>query len=264
MKLLNIDQNSKTVKGQKYGFLTGVMYLSPASASGRNVCAYAELAGCIKGCLNTAGRGGIAKNNALINTISGPIPDNHIQHARIQRTNLYFDNRPLFFEMLIKEIRALIRKANRLDLIPVIRLNGTSDINWTKQRYQDKTIFAWFLGIQFYDYTKNISLDYSSMPDNYHISISYSAANPEYAQLAIAAAKKYNLNLVIVFKKDFPKIFFGLPVVNGDDSDLRFLDPDNSIIGLKAKGKACSDSSGFVIDPLTHQAPQFPPIEIAA
>ncbi len=263
MKLLNIDQNSKTIKGQKYGFLTGVMYLAPASASGRNVCPYARLAGCIAGCLNTAGRGGIAKDNATMMTPDGAIPDNAIQHARIARTNLYFDDRAAFFEMLIKEIRAMLRKAKRLDLTPVIRLNGTSDIDFTRQKYQDKTIFEFFPGVQFYDYAKRFKFDH--MPTNYHISISYSESNPEYARLAIQASRKYGFNLVVVFKKELPAMFLGLPVVNGDDSDLRFLDPAGSVIGLKAKGKARQDTSGFVIDPDRHQAPVlFPSIEIAA
>ena len=37
-------------------------------------------------------------------------------------------------------------------------------------------------------------------------------------------------------------------VVNGDESDLRFLDPRNSIVGLKAKGKAKKDTTGFVVN----------------
>ena len=41
---------------------------------------------------------------------------------------------------------------------------------------------------------------------------------------------------------------FGYNVVNGDNHDLRFLDKRNSIVGLKAKGKAKTDYSGFVLD----------------
>ena len=67
-KLLNIDQNAKTVKGQVKGFLTAVLYLAPYKASGINVCPMAELAGCWKGCLNTAGRGGISKGSKRFKT----------------------------------------------------------------------------------------------------------------------------------------------------------------------------------------------------
>jgi hypothetical protein len=37
-----------------------------------------------------------------------------------------------------------------------------------------------------------------------------------------------------------------MPVFNGDESDLRFLDPKGVIVGLYAKGKAKKDTSGFV------------------
>ena len=45
-----------------------------------------------------------------------------------------------------------------------------------------------------------------------------------------------------------PKKYKGFKVVNADDSDLRFLDGDNIIAGLLAKGKAKNDYSGFVLD----------------
>jgi len=43
-----------------------------------------------------------------------------------------------------------------------------------------------------------------------------------------------------------PETYNGLPVFNGDESDLRFLDPQGVIVGLYAKGKAKKDTSGFV------------------
>ena len=52
----------------------------------------------------------------------------------------------------------------------------------------------------------------------------------------------------IVFRNQLPKTYKGFNVVNGDLHDLRFLDPRNSIVGLKAKGKAKTDMSGFVLD----------------
>jgi hypothetical protein len=42
-----------------------------------------------------------------------------------------------------------------------------------------------------------------------------------------------------------PETYNGLPVFNGDESDLRFLDP-KGVVGLYAKGKAKKDTSGFV------------------
>ena len=43
-----------------------------------------------------------------------------------------------------------------------------------------------------------------------------------------------------------PVDYLGLPVFNGDESDLRFLDPKQVIVGLYAKGKAKKDETGFV------------------
>ena len=51
-----------------------------------------------------------------------------------------------------------------------------------------------------------------------------------------------------MFRKDIPKTFKGLEVIDGDEHDMRFLDKDNVVVGLKAKGKARNDYSGFVID----------------
>jgi hypothetical protein len=55
-------------------------------------------------------------------------------------------------------------------------------------------------------------------------------------------------NKAVVFKnKILPRMFKGLKVIDGDTHDMRFLDEPNSVVGLKAKGKARQDKSGFVI-----------------
>ena len=46
MNLLSIGSDAKTVKGQKYGYYTGIQYLAPSNASGViNTCPNAS-----KGC----------------------------------------------------------------------------------------------------------------------------------------------------------------------------------------------------------------------
>ena len=52
-KLLNIDKNAKTIKGQAYGYMTAILYLAPSDLSGFNVCPMASK-GCKSACLNTA------------------------------------------------------------------------------------------------------------------------------------------------------------------------------------------------------------------
>ncbi len=261
-KLLNIDQNAKTVKGQIKGFLTAVMYLAPYKSSGFNVCPMAELAGCWKGCLNTAGRGGISKGSKRFRTPAGLLPDNAIQHARIDRTQLFVNDQDEFFRRLYQEIRAFIRKAERMGLTPVVRLNGTSDILWEKipVKVSDNTrgihcifanIFEVFPDIQFYDYTKIAKRFYREMPGNYYLCLSYSEASPVYSQRCRQTRADTGCSLVLVTRKgNAPSEGFSIDddFVNGDENDLRFLDPKGALVLLKAKGKARQDRSGFVID----------------
>ena len=150
MKLLTTG-NPKTDKSVKYGYLTAVMHLAPYKAAGVNVCPMAELASCHVGCLNAAGRGGIAKGNSRFSPYGIELPDNHIQRARIKRTRFYAEDRRGFLAQLRKEIAAHVRRADRAGLTPCVRLNGTSDIQWELVAPE---LFADFDFVQFYDYTK--------------------------------------------------------------------------------------------------------------
>lgn len=243
MKLLNVDKNSKTVKGQKKGYLTGILYLSPATLSGINICPMTKLAGCEKLCLNYTGHSAMSKNNSTFAALDGTlIPDNRQQHGRLNRTQFFHSDREGFLNQLKNEINKLIHKGKRDNLIPVIRLNGTSDIRWENIKFNDgETLFEKFPNITFYDYTKLNNR--KNIPDNYYLLWSYSEASKKYA-----AMRPENMNWVVVFKdSNFPETFLGRKVIDGDENDLRFLDPDNIVVGVKAKGPAKKDTSGFVI-----------------
>ena len=248
--LLNIDSNAKTIKGQKQGFMTAILYLAPANSSGVNLCPMAKQAGCEAGCLNTAGRGGISKGSKTFTTPSGAVlPDNTVQRARLARSALFNDDKPAFMAQLAKEITAFIKKAQKKGLTPVVRLNGTSDILWENiPTATAPNIMADFAAVQFYDYTKVYQRLARPLPANYDLSLSYSEASPVYSMKAVKFSRQYNTNLVVVFRKELPETFHGLSVVSGDESDLRFMDEQNVIIGLKAKGAARKDASGFVIE----------------
>lgn len=223
--LLAVGNDAKTVKGEKYGVLTGIMYLAPHTLAGPNVCPMAEAAGCVTGCLNTAGRGAF----------------NSVQRSRIAKTVWYHEDTDSFLDTLRRNIRALIRKANRLGAVPMVRLNGTSDIMWERKHPE---LFEEFSGIQFYDYTKiPVRRD---LPTNYHLTWSYSGITG-YAK-HIDTARANDMNVAVVFRKHLPDTFLGMPVVNGDDSDVRPYDPDGVVVGLTAKGRAKQDTSGFVVD----------------
>jgi hypothetical protein len=262
MKLLNIDKNAKTVKGQAQGYMTAVLYLAPFKAAGINVCPMAEIAGCVNACLNTAGRGGLAKAGDVLVTEGGLLPNNSVQRARIAKTRWYAEDRDGFMAALVAELIAFCRKATRAGLIPVVRLNGTSDIRWEsipviRNHYRDGIheipggrpvqyphIFAAFNGVQFYDYTKISNRRVADIP-NYRLTFSYSA-RPEY-QPHVERAMAAGLNIVAVFRGALPETFLGRPVIDGDASDLRHLDPLGVVVGLKAKGRAKTDRSGFVV-----------------
>jgi len=200
MKLLNIDANPKTVKGQKRGYMTAVLYLAPWKLSGFQVCAMAELANCIFDCLNTAGRGGMARNDAEVMEVDGHIIKlNAIQKARIARTRLLMLDRAAFMARIADEIRAAKRKADKLGLTLVVRLNGTSDLRWEDIEWNGKTLFEWFNDIQFYDYTKLPNRKVSHIA-NYHLTYSFSA-RPEFAKYISRAIQYYGqeVNLAVVF-----------------------------------------------------------------
>jgi hypothetical protein len=231
MALLTVG-NPKLLKGQKKGYLSSVLHLAPADLSGKNTCPKAT-AGCKAACLNTAGRGGIFKKGETTNVI---------QQARIRKTKMFFENRNTFMLDLFKEIQATIKKAEKQGLIPVFRLNGTSDLSWEKYEVADgKNIFQMFPDVQFYDYTKILGRKVSHIP-NYHLTFSKADGN----DMDVRLAASNGMNIAAVFK-EVPEKYIGRPVINGDDTDLRFLDPKGVIVGLKAKGKAKKDTTGFVV-----------------
>lgn len=237
MKLLTVG-NPKVMKGYSRGFLTYILHLSPANVSGYETCPK-RTAGCSAACLNTAGRGGIFKTGESTNVI---------QEARKRKTRLFFEHRSEFLAMLVEDIEMAIKQAAKKGLVPVFRLNGTSDISWEKYRVVRKgvefrNIFSAFPEVQFYDYTKVLHRKVSEI-SNYHLTFSNADGNGK----DVAEAIKTGYNVAVVFAGGLPEEYLGLPVFDGDESDLRFLDPVGTIVGLKAKGKAKKDTSGFVVN----------------
>lgn len=248
-RLLTVG-NPKTAKGEGHGYFTFILHLSPASLSGWNTCPMAT-AGCKAACLNTAGRGGIMGGHGILTAddVAAGVR-NTIQNARINRTRLFFTDRAAFMGLLAKEIRKAIKLAHRNDLIPVFRLNGTSDIRWETVRDADGvTVFERFPNVQFYDYTKIANRKH--IPRNYALTFSLADGNEAQARAALANG----MNVAAVFRdqatvqRALYSGFMGRAVFGGDESDLRFLDPQGGVvIALYAKGNAIKDQSGFVQD----------------
>ena len=202
------------------------MHLRPVNTK---ICPYQDIAKCKSACLNTAGLGGVYPS---------------IQKARQRKTDLFLNDRDEFMRQLVHDIEKFIRACDRKDKLPAIRLNGTSDIQWEKIDIDGQNIFEMFPNVQFYDYTKIPTRKVDNIP-NYHLTWSYSEANEKYAKMFDQVPN----NKAVVFRtKDLPSMFKGLEVIDGDTHDMRFLDKPNSVVGLKAKGQAKKDYSGFVID----------------
>ena len=232
--------NPKTLKGMSQGYMTYILHLAPATLSGHNTCPKAT-AGCAAACLNTAGRGGMFKKGETTNAI---------QQARIRKTKLFFADRDAFMAALVKDITLAIKQSEKAGLIPAIRLNGTSDLSFEKYGFTEAGVFyqnimARFPTVQFYDYTKVLGRKVAGIT-NYHLT--FSNADGNQADVAKAIASGYNIATVFGLKKTepMPATYMGLPVFNGDESDLRFLDPKGVVVGLYAKGKAKKDTTGFV------------------
>ena len=226
--LLSVNSNPKIDKGNKIQskYWSCIMHLRPINTK---ICPYQDIAKCKNACLNTAGLGGVYPS---------------IQKARQKKTDLYLNDRDEFMRVLVKDIHTFIRACNRKEKLPAVRLNGTSDIQWEKIDIDGQNIFEMFPDVQFYDYTKIPTRKVDKIP-NYHLTWSYSEANEKYAKMFNAVPN----NIAVVFRdKLLPKMFKGLKVIDGDPHDMRFLDKPNSVVGLKAKGKAKKDYSGFVID----------------
>jgi len=233
-RLLSIDADAKTIKGTKFGYQTAICYLAPADlAFKRSVCPNSTPE-CRFGCLYSAGHGGLTC----------------VQKVRIARTLFYWQHREKFYSQLRDELLQHEKRAIKRGLIPVVRLNGTSDI-----RHEKTGIMQEFARLQFYDYTKFPSEQTADIPANYNLTYSYTGLDGSAERSADYAGRGFNT--AVVFRGEFPGEFLGRPILNGDESDLRFTDPAGHIVGLKAKGRCINDyGSKFVVNGILNESQQ--------
>lgn len=222
-----LGESVKVRKGEKLGVLTAVLYLAPATASvaygGANLCPFAST-GCAAACLGEH---------------SGRMRFDTSSNARAWKSLAYLYARPEFLAQLDKEIRSHARTAARKGLIAAVRLNGSSDVDW-------RATAEWHPNVQFYEYTKSRSraLRTENRPQNIHYTFS---ADERTTDDQIRYASRRGVNVAIVFESR-PAEYLGIPVIDGDASDVRFGDPVGCIVGLSAKGSpARDDTTGFVV-----------------
>lgn len=232
--------NTKTIKGEKKGVKTAILYLAPftQNSKGINLCSHAS-EGCAKACLFGSGAARFTK----------------VQQGKINKTEYYLHDRKNFLLQLKSEIERIVRLHSK-DWEIAIRLNGTSDIPFFKFKvFEGKNLMELFPNVQFYDYTKNyLSFD-KELPSNYHLTFSRSENNHEKSLELL----KRGFNVAMVFGvkngRDLPKTYMGFKVIDGDENDLRYLDPKGVIVGLKyknltgygSKGKNDYSNNDFVI-----------------
>jgi hypothetical protein len=225
-----LSKGITNIKTAKNDLETFILYMSPADqVKGLNLCPFAS-DGCKKSCLYSAGRGKFS----------------NVQESRMNKSKFWGYNRAGFYIQLANELLSIHDKAIKKDVKIAIRLNGTSDIDhlYLLERYSGINFLdSFYSNLLFYDYTKNPNHISRYKNTSYKITFSRSESNEAEAKLIL----KMGGNVAIVFADQLPEFYLGYPVINGDITDLRYFDPVNVIVGLKAKGEAKKDVSGFVV-----------------
>lgn len=221
------NANHKQAKG--VGYLSVGLTLTPRATAraGRTFCSFATQ-GCAAACF------------ADYDRLAWP----HNKRVAVARTRLLIQNREMFVAMLTNDLLREAARAERLGVRLVCRLNVVSDVPFEQEF---PALFTRFPNVQFMDYTKDVRrlLD-RSRPSHYHLTFSRSERNESDCLRVLGAGN----SVAVVFRtRPFPRYFWGFPVIDGDATDLRFLDRGPCIVGLRAKGKgARNDGTGFVLD----------------
>jgi hypothetical protein len=225
-----LSPGSTNTKTAKNNIETFILYLAPADTIGtHNLCPFAS-DGCKKACLYSAGRGRFS----------------NVQESRINKAKFWAYDRKQFYIQLADELLKIHDKTIKKGQAIAIRLNGTSDVDHLDllRRYTGINFLDDFYSdLIFYDYTKNINAVKKYKGTRYSLTFSLSETNFLQTLSVLADGG----NIAAVFAEDLPETYLGYKVINGDETDLRIFDPVNCIVGLKAKGDAKKDKSGFVI-----------------
>lgn len=236
-RLLSVD-NPKAEKAVKYGWLNGIHYMSPSDIAGvGNLCPHAS-PGCIALCL-----GYHSGQASMVANADDTANKNSVRKSRDLKAQQFMGHRKEYEAELVKQIAAFAALAAKHGLKPCVRLNGSTDIAWGH-------IVSQFPEVQFTEYTKNpkryrevMGLDDSFLTyPNLHMTFSRSETNEDDCLKILQDGG----SVAVVFEK-LPKTWHGFRVINGDEHDLRHLDPPNVVVGLTPKGAARKDASGFVV-----------------
>lgn len=254
----------KAIKADKFGYVDAIHYMAPSTVSGvGNLCPNASPA-CIALCLGlTSGQAGMVKD-----IDSQYAQGNMVRVSREQKARRFMRSRAQYMADVVRSIELMQLRASKLGKALCVRMNGSSDVIWEaiacERRFpawsngervtvtrKFRNVFEAFPGVQFVDYTKIAKRFDRELPANYHLTFSRSETNEHVARELLFAGH----NVAVVFAGDLPTFWNGFCVVNGDEHDLRHLDPrakdhrsPGYVIGLSPKGRVAKrDRSGFVV-----------------
>lgn len=242
-KIFSTD-SPKAIKADAFGYLNAIHYLAPHKLGGvGNLCSHAS-AGCIALCLGEhSGQAGMVKHDDDMNSV---------RLSRRAKAKRFMTDRAAYMVDVVRSIELEIRKSVRIGRKLCVRMNGSSDIAWEaiaciRNGVAYRSLFLAFPEIEFVDYTKNPLRFRRQLPANYHLTFSRSEANEAQAIELLASG----VNVAVVFAGDKPETWQGFACIDGDEHDLRQLDPRGArgfVIALTPKGrKAKRDVSGFVV-----------------
>ena len=245
----SVASSSKIAKGLQYNEMTYILYLAPANQSGYEVCPM-RTPECTEACLTESGHNRI------------DVKKNAINKARIKKTKLFFEERDFFMAWLVTEIEKAKADADKAGMRFSVRLNGTSDIEPTLFKHNGRVIFDLFDDVPFYDYTK-VAKRFRLLDKytNYDLTYSFSGHNMLQCLDLLDKAKG---RVAMVFEgKTLPISFMGYKVIDGDAYDMRYLDEQGVIVGLKFKkvrNKIDTANNKFII-PMDSQFSVYAPVE---
>lgn len=241
-RLFSVD-SPKAIKSLKFGWLNAIHYMSPASIAGvGNLCPHAS-EGCKALCLGYhSGQASMVKDAANVSN------KNSVRLSRDMKARQFMHNRQAYLEALAKQIGLALVDAFAAQLKLCVRLNGSTDIRWERLRMDStgKSLVHTYSAVQFTEYTKDYQrmLDWCAgkLPANLWLTFSRSETNE--AQCLDVLSKGGNVATVF---ETLPETWNGYRVIDGDQHDLRHLDPRGVVVGLVPKGAAKKDTSGFVV-----------------
>lgn len=238
----------KAIKAAGFGYINAIHYMAPADMGGvGNLCVKSS-AGCRALCLGWfSGQAGMVADIESLRT-----QGNSVRLSRIVKAQRFMRERNAYVRDVVRSIELLQGKARKMGKKLCVRLNGSTDIVWEGIRLEGdarQTIFDAFPDVDFVDYTK-IATRFkrkAGLPRNYHLTLSRSETN----EAECVEALGNGVNVAVVFAGDKPATWNGFNVIDGDQHDLRQLDPRGArgvVVALSPKGrKAKKDQSGFVV-----------------